>query len=38
MAASGVSIRCVDTAGEPWKEIDGADDLDHARAMFGTNR
>jgi choline kinase len=34
MAKAGASIRCFDTSGEAWKEIDGTDDLAAARSMF----
>jgi choline kinase len=34
MAAAGAAINCIATNGEPWKEIDSVEDLDHARSMF----
>lgn len=34
MAAAGDVLQCLPSGGEPWKEIDTAEDLDSARAEF----
>ncbi len=34
LAASGCEVRCIPTNGQPWKEIDTAEDLEAARQTF----